>query len=143
SSGEPLRRDVRTAAGARRARAGSLHHGRRPVAREDAPSRGRGGETRRRRDRARRAVLRSARRRPGDPAGRPPRAGQRHDAATRAGDRGQAAHAGPPARAGATALPRVLETVATLRTQVGLPIALMTYYNPVFVFGLKGFARTA
>src|SRR4029450_8996558 len=29
------------------------------------------------------------------------------------------------------------------RTQVGLPIALMTYYNPVFVFGLKGFARTA
>src|SRR4029450_2244611 len=29
------------------------------------------------------------------------------------------------------------------RTQVGLPIALMTYYNPVFVFGLKGFARAA
>jgi tryptophan synthase alpha chain len=51
--------------------------------------------------------------------------------------------AGLRALASGTTLPRVLETVATLRTQVGLPIALMTYYNPVFVFGLKGFARTA
>ncbi len=33
--------------------------------------------------------------------------------------------------------------MATLRAQVGLPIVLMTYYNPVFAFGLKGFARTA
>jgi tryptophan synthase alpha chain len=51
--------------------------------------------------------------------------------------------AGLRALASGTTLPRVLETVATLRTQVGLPIALMTYYNPVFVFGLRGFARTA
>jgi tryptophan synthase alpha chain len=51
--------------------------------------------------------------------------------------------AGLRALANGTSLARVLETVATLRTQVGLPIALMTYYNPVFVFGLKGFARTA
>jgi tryptophan synthase alpha chain len=51
--------------------------------------------------------------------------------------------AGLRALTGGTTLSRVLETVATLRTQVGLPIALMTYYNPVFVFGLKGFARTA
>ena len=51
--------------------------------------------------------------------------------------------AGLRALASGTTLPRVLETVATLRTQVELPIALMTYYNPVFVFGLKGFARTA
>jgi tryptophan synthase alpha chain len=51
--------------------------------------------------------------------------------------------AGLRALASGTTLPRVLETVATLRTQVGLPIALMTYYNPVFVFGLRGFARAA
>jgi tryptophan synthase alpha chain len=51
--------------------------------------------------------------------------------------------AGLRAMASGTTLPRVLETVAALRTQVSLPIALMTYYNPVFVFGLKGFAQTA
>ena len=51
--------------------------------------------------------------------------------------------AGLRALASGTTLPRVLELVATLRAQVSLPIALMTYYNPVFVFGLKGFARAA
>jgi len=51
--------------------------------------------------------------------------------------------AGLRALANGTTLPRVLELVATLRSQVTLPIALMTYYNPVFVFGLKGFARAA
>ena len=51
--------------------------------------------------------------------------------------------AGTRALAAGTSLARVLETVATLRAQVRLPIALMTYYNPVLAFGLKSFARTA
>src|SRR5262245_63571375 len=51
--------------------------------------------------------------------------------------------AGLRALASGTTLPRVLELVATLRSQLTMPIALMTYYNPVFVFGLKGFVRTA
>ena len=51
--------------------------------------------------------------------------------------------AGVRALASGTTLPRVLELVASLRSQLTMPIALMTYYNPVFVFGLKGFARTA
>jgi tryptophan synthase alpha chain len=51
--------------------------------------------------------------------------------------------AGVRALASGTTLPRVLELVGTLRSQLTMPIALMTYYNPVFVFGLKGFARTA
>ena len=51
--------------------------------------------------------------------------------------------AGLRALASGTTLPRVLELVATLRSQLTMPIALMTYYNPVFVFGLKGFARAA
>ncbi len=42
-----------------------------------------------------------------------------------------------------TSLPRVLETVATLRAETAVPIALLTYYNPVLAFGLKAFARTA
>src|SRR5439155_8839924 len=36
-----------------------------------------------------------------------------------------------------TTLPRVLETVATLRAETNVPIALLTYYNPVLAFGLK------
>jgi tryptophan synthase alpha chain len=51
--------------------------------------------------------------------------------------------AGARALAAGASLPRVLEMVATLRAQVRVPIALMTYYNPLFAFGLKGFARTA
>jgi len=47
------------------------------------------------------------------------------------------------ALAAGTSLPRVLEMVASLRTRVRLPLVLMTYYNPVLAFGLKGFARTA
>src|SRR5262249_5224240 len=51
--------------------------------------------------------------------------------------------AGARALAAGASLPRVLEMVATLRAQVNVPIALMTYYNPVLAFGLKSFARTA
>jgi len=47
------------------------------------------------------------------------------------------------ALAAGTSLPRVLETVATLRAEVQVPLVLMTYYNPVLAFGLKSFARTA
>jgi tryptophan synthase alpha chain len=42
-----------------------------------------------------------------------------------------------------TSLVRVLETVARVRSRVKAPLVLMTYYNPIFAFGLKGFARTA
>jgi len=51
--------------------------------------------------------------------------------------------AGTRALASGTSLPRVLELVATLRTEVRLPIVLFTYYNPVLAFGLKSFAKTA
>ncbi len=51
--------------------------------------------------------------------------------------------AGVRALAAGTTLPRVLELVAQLRNQVSIPLVLMTYYNPVFAFGLKAFARTA
>ncbi|TMQ14943.1 MAG: tryptophan synthase subunit alpha [Candidatus Rokuibacteriota bacterium] len=52
--------------------------------------------------------------------------------------------AGARALAAGATLPRVLESVATLRAEgVRLPIVLFTYYNPVLAFGLKSFARTA
>jgi tryptophan synthase alpha chain len=52
--------------------------------------------------------------------------------------------AGARALAAGASLPRVLELVANLHADgVRLPIALMTYYNPVLAFGLKSFARTA
>ena len=52
--------------------------------------------------------------------------------------------AGARALAAGASLPRVLELVANLRADgVKLPIALMTYYNPLLAFGLKSFARTA
>ena len=51
--------------------------------------------------------------------------------------------AGVRALAAGTSLARVLETIAILRAKVHLPLVLMTYYNPVLAFGLKGFARTA
>ena len=44
--------------------------------------------------------------------------------------------------AGAT-MARVLETVATMRAEVSVPLVLLTYYNPVLAFGLKAFARAA
>ena len=45
-------------------------------------------------------------------------------------------------RAG-TSLIRVLETVSRVRERVRAPLVLMTYYNPLYAFGLKAFARTA
>jgi tryptophan synthase alpha chain len=51
--------------------------------------------------------------------------------------------AGERAIRGGTTLARVLETVATARSEVALPIALLTYYNPVLAFGLPAFAKTA
>ena len=42
-----------------------------------------------------------------------------------------------------TSLVRILETVAELRRDVGVPIVLLTYYNPVLAFGLPAFAETA
>jgi len=47
------------------------------------------------------------------------------------------------ALAAGTTMPRVLETVATLRAEVSVPLVLLAYYNPVLAFGLKTFARTA
>jgi len=47
------------------------------------------------------------------------------------------------ALAAGTSLARVLESVATLRPELRVPVALMTYYNPVLAFGLKAFARAA
>jgi tryptophan synthase alpha chain len=47
------------------------------------------------------------------------------------------------ALAAGTSLTRVLETVASLRARVRLPLVLMTYYNPVLAFGLEAFARSA
>jgi tryptophan synthase alpha chain len=51
--------------------------------------------------------------------------------------------AGTRALAAGTSLARVLETVASLRARVEIPLVLMTYYNPILAFGLKSFARTA
>jgi tryptophan synthase alpha chain len=51
--------------------------------------------------------------------------------------------AGSRALAAGATVARVLETIAGLRTEVDVPIVLMTYYNPVLAFGLKAFARTA
>src|SRR3989454_10951341 len=47
------------------------------------------------------------------------------------------------ALAAGTTMSRVLETVATLRAEVSVPLVLLGYYNPVLAFGLKAFARTA
>jgi len=47
------------------------------------------------------------------------------------------------ARAAGTTVSRVLETVATMRAEVRVPLVLFTYYNPVLAFGLKAFARAA
>jgi tryptophan synthase alpha chain len=51
--------------------------------------------------------------------------------------------AGERALAAGTSFVRVLETVARVRARVNTPIVLMGYYNPVFAFGIKAFARTA
>ena len=44
---------------------------------------------------------------------------------------------------GGATVARVLETVATMRAEVSVPLVLLTYYNPILAFGLKAFARTA
>jgi tryptophan synthase alpha chain len=41
-----------------------------------------------------------------------------------------------------TSLVRVLELVSRVRDRVRAPIVLMGYYNPIWAFGLKAFART-
>lgn len=51
--------------------------------------------------------------------------------------------AGARALTGGTSLVRVLATVADLRRDLGVPLVLMTYYNPVLAFGLQAFAETA
>jgi tryptophan synthase alpha chain len=44
--------------------------------------------------------------------------------------------------AGAT-LPRVLELVREMRSEVSAPLVFLTYYNPILAFGLKAFCRTS
>jgi tryptophan synthase alpha chain len=51
--------------------------------------------------------------------------------------------AGQRALAGGTSLMRVLDMVRAARGELTIPITLMTYYNPVFTFGLRAFAETA
>jgi tryptophan synthase alpha chain len=51
--------------------------------------------------------------------------------------------AGQRALAAGASLVRILEVVAKLRSTVRAPIVLMTYYNPVFAFGLDAFAQAA
>lgn len=40
-------------------------------------------------------------------------------------------------------LQQILEMIATLRTQTDIPIALMTYYNPIFRMGEDAFCKAA
>lgn len=42
-----------------------------------------------------------------------------------------------------TTIPKIFDAVRTIRTFSEIPIALMTYYNPVFHFGEEHFIRTA
>jgi tryptophan synthase alpha chain len=51
--------------------------------------------------------------------------------------------AGARALAAGASLRRILELTAGLRAELDTPLVLMTYYNPVFAFGLEAFARTA
>jgi tryptophan synthase alpha chain len=51
--------------------------------------------------------------------------------------------AGQRALAAGVSLRRVLELMRTLRTEVCVPIVLMTYYNLVLSFGVPAFAETA
>ena len=97
-----------------------LSHGRRSLARPHAGAGGGAGARRRRPDRAGRAVLRSDRRRAGDPARRRARAQGGHHAATRARDR---------ARRSAPASE--------------VPLLLFTYLNPVMRYGLERLAADA
>ncbi len=47
------------------------------------------------------------------------------------------------ALAAGVTLPRVLELVRDLRSELAIPLVFLTYYNPVLAFGLKAFARSA
>ena len=47
------------------------------------------------------------------------------------------------ALAAGVTLPRVLELVREMRSEVSVPLVFLTYYNPVLAFGLKAFCRTA
>ena len=47
------------------------------------------------------------------------------------------------ALAGGVTLPRVLEMAREVRGEVGAPLVLLTYYNPILAFGLKAFCGTA
>ena len=47
------------------------------------------------------------------------------------------------ALAAGVTLPRVLELVREMRSEVSVPLVCLTYYNPVLAFGLKAFCRTA
>src|SRR5437867_9151230 len=47
------------------------------------------------------------------------------------------------ALAAGVTLPRVLERVRNLRSELAIPLVFLTYYNPVLAFGLKAFARNA
>jgi tryptophan synthase alpha chain len=51
--------------------------------------------------------------------------------------------AGQRALAQGVSIARVLETVAAVRAEIETPLVVFTYYNPVFSFGLKAFARAA
>jgi len=42
-----------------------------------------------------------------------------------------------------TTLPGILETVRTVRRETRIPIVLMGYYNPVFIYGMDKFAADA
>ena len=47
------------------------------------------------------------------------------------------------ALAAGVTLPRVLDLVRDLRSELAIPLVFLTYYNPVLAFGLKAFARSA
>jgi len=42
-----------------------------------------------------------------------------------------------------TSLPRILELVAEVRGELGIPVILFGYYNPIFRYGAERFARDA
>jgi tryptophan synthase alpha chain len=47
------------------------------------------------------------------------------------------------ALAAGVTLPRVLEMVREVRSEVAAPLVFLTYYNPILAFGLKAFCRTS
>ena len=91
-----------------------------PVARAHARAGGGAGARRRGPDRAGRAVFRSHRRWPGDPARRRARAEGRHHAA-----------------------PACWKSRAEIRERSEVPLLLFTYLNPVLRYGLERLARDA